>query len=220
MKYKHIVWDWNGTIIDDAWLCVEILNQSLRQRGMQVISLPEYGERFGFPVKAFYEQIGFDFSTETYEEVGREFIERYEKRRLECDLHRDVHQALKAFREAGATQSILSAYRQETLETLVDHFALTDYFTDLVGAPDYYACGKAEVGRRWLEKSGHDPNAMLMIGDTHHDYDVAQALGIDCILTPGGHSSLEKLEASGNPCVDSLPELLLRLGIPVETYAR
>ena len=49
-NYKHIVWDWNGTLLDDAWLCVEVLNQMLSQRGRAAITLEFYRQHFKFPV--------------------------------------------------------------------------------------------------------------------------------------------------------------------------
>ena len=45
-NYKHIVWDWNGTLLDDAWLCVEVLNQMLSQRGQTAITLEFYRQHF------------------------------------------------------------------------------------------------------------------------------------------------------------------------------
>ncbi|NCY21717.1 HAD family hydrolase, partial [bacterium] len=33
-KYRHLIWDWNGTLLDDAWLCREIMNGQLRRRGL------------------------------------------------------------------------------------------------------------------------------------------------------------------------------------------
>ena len=31
-NYRHVIWDWNGTLLDDAWLCVEVLNGLLARR--------------------------------------------------------------------------------------------------------------------------------------------------------------------------------------------
>ena len=42
-KYRHIIWDWNGTLLDDAWLCVEILNEILRRRNEQPVTHERYG---------------------------------------------------------------------------------------------------------------------------------------------------------------------------------
>ena len=53
-QYKHILWDWNGTLLDDSWLCVEVLNDLLKEQGKDPISLKTYRNHFNFPVIHFY----------------------------------------------------------------------------------------------------------------------------------------------------------------------
>ena len=73
MKYKHIIWDWNGTLLNDSYLCVQILNESLRKRNIPEITVEKYREKFLFPIKTFYESIGFDFDKEPFENSNTEF---------------------------------------------------------------------------------------------------------------------------------------------------
>ena len=47
-----------------------------------------------------------------------------------------------------------------------------------------------------------------MVGDTDHDLEVANALGIRCVLFSGGHQPREKLAAAGAPVIDDLRSLL------------
>ena len=89
-RYKHIIWDWNGTLLDDAKLCVDIMNVVLSRRNMPVISLRQYQELFDFPVVDYYVKLGFDFEKESFEIVGTEFIDYYEERRHEANLQKDV----------------------------------------------------------------------------------------------------------------------------------
>jgi len=86
-KYRHVIWDWNGTLLDDARLCVEIVNEMLCARGKQAITHGRYMEELVFPVKHFYERIGFDFSVEPFESLARDYIGRYEQRCRKCTLH-------------------------------------------------------------------------------------------------------------------------------------
>ena len=59
-QYKHILWDWNGTLLDDSWLCVEVLNGLLKESGKPTITHETYKEHFNFPVIHFYEFLGFE----------------------------------------------------------------------------------------------------------------------------------------------------------------
>lgn len=200
---RHLVWDWNGTLLDDAWLCRDVMNSMLRLRGMPEMSAERYREIFDFPVRLYYERIGFDFTKETFEVLGMEFIRGYERRRREARLYEDVHACLRQVRESGRGQSILSAYHHDSLVSLVAEHGLEEFFHNLHGHADNYAEGKIPQGRRAMEELGIDPACTVLIGDTAHDADVADALGMNCILVPGGNQPVERLEATGRPVLPS-----------------
>ncbi len=206
-----MVWDWNGTLFDDTWLCVDVMNGVLSRRGMPTLSEERYREIFDFPVRDYYVRLGFDFDQETFEVVGTEFIENYESRREEGRLKQNAVALLGAIRSSGAEQSVLSAYQQTTLDELIAHFGLSEYFVRLVGLQNHYAHSKLDNGVRWIEELSHEPHDVLMIGDTVHDYDVATAMGVDCILLAGGHQSEERLRRCPVPVVESLADLQTRI---------
>jgi phosphoglycolate phosphatase len=206
--YAHVVWDWNGTLFDDVWLCVDVMNGLLAARRMALLTVDRYRELFDFPVKDYYRRLGFDFETEPFEEVGSEFIRSYESRRHEAGLKDGAVRVLESIGKAGAQQSVLSAYQQGTLEELIDSFSLTRYFVRVVGLQDHYAHSKVENGVRWIQGLSHAPHDVLLVGDSVHDAEVAEAMGVDCILLRGGHQSQERLEACGKPVLGSLEDLV------------
>ena len=72
---KTILWDYNGTIINDMELCLNVEKFMLRERGMFAeYTMEDYRDLFCFPVKDYYLKIGYTFENETYEEVSREEI--------------------------------------------------------------------------------------------------------------------------------------------------
>jgi phosphoglycolate phosphatase len=107
-KYKHIIWDWNGTLINDIWLVVEIMNKMLKKRNLPGIDAKKYREIFNFPVTKYYLKLGFDFSNESFEELTVEFISEYYQRFNECKLFDEAEEVLKKIRDMGISQSILS----------------------------------------------------------------------------------------------------------------
>ena len=94
MKYKHIIWDWNGTLLDDRWLCVAAINQTLSLRNMDIIDEEQYKEIFCFPVIEYYIKLGFDFNDEPFSIVGTEFIDFYNKNFRKARLHSNALQVL------------------------------------------------------------------------------------------------------------------------------
>lgn len=202
-----LIWDWNGTLLDDAWLCVDILNKMLAARNKPVISLEDYRRDFGFPVRDFYALVGFDFDRETFEKPATEWFEAYNRRRYECKLREGVAHALASFRQKGLIQVILSAYPAKHLTEVLAHYQLLPYFSELSGGDDHYAAGKIENGRRLLQKLGATPAKTLMVGDTLHDHEAAESMGIECVLLEGGHQTRGRLQASGCPVFADLDTL-------------
>ena len=206
-KYKHIIWDWNGTIFNDVELCVDLINELLEPRGLKTVTLAEYKNVFTIPVRDYYAELGFDFSKESFEVVGKQWMDEYERRKFECALHDGVDNVIKKINNLGIGQSILSAYTQHTLEEMVEHFGLAKYFSHLVGLDNIYAAGKLHLGKDLMKRLGNGRGETLLIGDTLHDYEVASEIGTDCVLIANGHQSREKLETSGTVVLENVEGL-------------
>lgn len=205
--YQHIIWDWNGTLLDDAWLCIEIMNGMLTRRGLPGLTPSRYETIFDFPVEGYYRALGYDFEADPFETLSDEFMGQYNARMFECPLHDGAREALAAAGRLGFTQSVLSAMHEKQLLRLLDHLGVRDLFTDIVGLPDHHARGKVETGKRWIAGQAIPPGAMLFVGDTTHDYEVAAALGVDAALVHSGHHSRARLAATGARLLPSLADL-------------
>lgn len=203
-KYKHIIWDWNGTLFNDVYLCNDIISKLLVKNGVEPLSLDRYREIFTFPIKDYYVEAGFDFSKTSFEILGKEFMDEYERRKTEVTIFNNVKDILEFVSNKGLTQSILSAYVQSILEEFVEYFQIRDYFIGLAGLDNIYAESKIEIGKKWVENLSYDEEDILLIGDTKHDFEVAEALGIDCILVATGHQSQKRLEKCGVKVFDNL----------------
>ncbi len=206
---KHIIWDWNGTLLDDVELCLDIINGILTRRKLAELSLTTYRNIFTFPVREYYEKAGLDFTIYPFENLGREWMAEYESRKNECRLYEGAAEILELISKGGLGQSILSAYSQNTLEEIVGRFALDKYFSNMVGLDHIYATSKIENGRELIKKLGNGKGENLFIGDTVHDFEVAREIGADCLLIASGHQAREKLESCGVPVYNSLMEIPL-----------
>lgn len=208
-RYQHIIWDWNGTLLNDTWLCVEVLNELLAARNRSTIDPNEYRKQFGFPVIDFYDYLGFDVDVDSFDSISRAFIDAYEARWLkECSLHQDAETVLRALSAAGLSHSILSAAEQATLERGISHFGIGSHFKAIIGTDNIHALGKVERGRAWMAHLDWPPEAVVLVGDTLHDLEVAEAMGCDCILMTHGHHCPTRLINTGAPLAHSLAELV------------
>ncbi len=206
-KFKHIIWDWNGTLFDDAKLCFEIINEILADNGLKKVTFEKYLDVFTFPVKNYYAALGLPVENGEFEKLGKIFIDEYERRKFRAGLHKDSLKTLEKFYSKGVGQSALSAYSQDKLENILNHFGLKKYFSEIAGLDNIYAAGKIEIGKKLIDKLGLKKDEALLIGDTLHDAEVAREIGANVILIAHGHQSERRLRNSGEKVVSSFDEL-------------
>ena len=212
-NYKHIIWDWNGTLINDAWLFVDVMNNILQKRDMHTITIKKYRDIFGFPIKNYYKKLGFNIKKEPIEKLGLEFIKEYKKRQYEASLFSMTKMILSQLSSLNIKQSILSACHQKLLNNHLKFYTLEKYFTNIVGVDNYFAKSKITTGIELANKMQIHPNDILFIGDTKHDFEVAEKMGVDCLLINHGHNSHFQLSATKTPIINNLMAILDVVGI-------
>ena len=208
MRYKHIIWDWNGTLLNDRWLCVEGINQALIKRGLNPISEDQYRNIFTFPVKDYYKRLGFDFEKEPFEVAGDEFVDYYGKNFHKAKLQKGTRNLLRKIQSKSISQSILSAAMERYLLDWIKVHKLQNYFLEIVGIDNQYANGKIEEGIKLINKLPYQKEDIAMIGDTNHDSDVAEELNIACILIDHGHVNNKRLKKTGRAVVSNLMDVI------------
>ena len=202
----HVVWDWNGTLFDDLHACVSVANQLLGEFGLPGLTgVAEYHAKFRFPIVEYYADLGFDTSPEgNFDAAARRYMELYGAASVECRLHDGATEALTAMREAGVRQVLISASQQDNLRAQIAPFGLDPFFDGVHGIDDIYAASKEGLARRWLAQEGLSGEVVLFVGDSEHDFEIAQAIGARCVLFSGGHHARPHLETLGVPVIDDL----------------
>ncbi len=207
---EHVIWDWNGTLVDDVQLCVDVINRILHQRDLPRTTVRQYREAFDFPVIDYYRKLGFNLKKDSFEDLTHEFISAYERKRWSLKLHSGAKEALQVFQRNRIPQCMLSAANQESLLSNLGQHGITSYFKSILGLDHHFADGKFQLGNRWIRKNHLEKEKILFIGDTLHDLKVARAMGVRCILVVTGHNSESRLKAHHNEVVGNLHEVLQR----------
>jgi phosphoglycolate phosphatase len=114
---------------------------------------------------------------------------------------------LKKISDMGIHQSILSASKEDVLIEKIKYFGIDKYFCRIMGLENHYAESKVEEGKKWIAELNLNPQDVLLIGDTIHDYDVSKHMGCDCLLVANGHNSYERLAKLGIEVISTLKEI-------------
>ena len=206
MKYTHVIWDFNGTILADMDAGIRAINHMLSRRALPTLdTLEAYQAVFGFPVEKYYREIGLDLDREDFKTVlAPEWVALYNEYSAESPLFDGVRALTRAIRDAGVHQSILSASEKAMMEGQLRVRGALSWFDEIWGTDSIHAYGKLGLADAWCE--AHKGARAVMLGDTTHDFEVAKRMGVDCILVAAGHHSFERLSKCGVPVVHDLAE--------------
>ena len=207
-KYTHIIWDWNGTLFDDVNWCISVINSMLNKRQIKTLSsVAEYQKAFCFPIINYYRNVGFNFAEEPFEKLANEYISLYHAEKSgNCKLYKNALSVLKTLQDKQITQLLLSASETGNLISQMSEFHIQHYFDEILGLSNVYAASKIDIGYDYIIRK--QVIGAVLIGDTEHDYEVANALGIDCVLISNGHQSKDTLLTCNVPVLSNISQVI------------
>lgn len=210
LRYSHIIWDWNGTLLDDVGIALASVNAMLARRGEKPITMAQYYDYIGIPIRKFYERV-FDLDTVNYDEILKEYNQGYEERLRTAGLSAGAEEVLELLRAAGVRQTVVSSCEQNQLKRYIRHFGIASYFDAVLGSEDFLAGSKVERARSFLQGRGIEPREVLVVGDLEHDREMANAIGANCVLVSTGHQSAETLKKCAVPVYSSVRDVAREL---------
>ncbi|MFD2006431.1 HAD family hydrolase [Streptomyces narbonensis] len=207
LRGKHLVWDWNGTLLDDIGAVIGATNAAFAELGLDSITLEQYRELYTVPVPKFYERLMGRLPTDAeWIVMDGAFHRHYWARAEACGLTAGAAELLAARQESGLTQSLLSLAPHAELIPLVRRHGIAERFVRMDGRIDASTDGKSGHMVRHLAALAVPADRVVVIGDAADDAVAAAHVGAKAVLYTGGSHSRASLERVGVPVVDSLAE--------------
>lgn len=212
MNMKVLIWDFNGTIVDDVQLCLDVENEMMKKRQMKKypIDIQFYKEHFCFPVKNYYHLVGYTFEEETFEQVSVEFTDGYDAGFSKVKLCKGFQEKILEAKQKGYMNVILSASFHDKLIEQCKILKIDHLFQEILGIDNLFAGSKIDMAKNWLTSAKINPDECMYLGDTIHDKEVADALGIkNYYLIANGHQSKKVLLDATLRVLDDLTQVNL-----------
>jgi phosphoglycolate phosphatase len=207
----HVVFDWNGTILNDVALAAECVSGVLGARGLGPVDVATYRRHFDFPVRSLYEKLGLELDDSLFDRLMTDYLSVFDARAPQCALHDGAIELFEQLRRSDVGMSILSATYAPTLCGIVSAFGLDAYFAHVAGLESRHAAGKDGLARDLAKRLSTEAASVWYVGDTRHDLEIAQALGWRPFLVAFGHQDLHTLDAGAFTLIERLGDLLLFL---------
>jgi len=207
----HLVWDWNGTLLNDLDIVVAATNAAFATIGGPAVTADEHRRDFRRPVSDYYAGVlGRPVSEAEFAQLDEVFHTTYRGALASVCLTLDARQAIAAW---TGTQSLLSMWFHHELVPTVDRFGLS--FVRVDGLREGRGGGfKAAHLKLHLAELGIDSSTVCLIGDSADDAHAAAAVGAHCVLYTGGFTHPDNLRACGVPLADTLLEAVRLAEMP------
>lgn len=206
-EYKVIIWDFNGTLIDDVNAALSSVNDMLKRRNLPEITMQQYASYVDTPIIKFYEHIFDDLYSMDFGEIALEFNAGYDKHLPQKAVMANAEEVLEYFNSKGKLQTVISATHIDKVTKRLEEFGLSGYFDKILAHNNLIAEDKTHLAVKYFAEKQIKPEEAVVIGDCVADYKMAQAIGADCILTTQGHQSRVEFAQTSAIIIDSLSEL-------------
>lgn len=207
MEPSHLVWDWNGTLLDDLPIVIDAVNRAIAAFGLNPITADDYRDHYTRPVRHFYDRLfGRPVDDEEWLRLNTSFHEAYFELATRVDLAPGARQAIALLEQMGWTQSLLSMSPQDWLEGIVARLRLEDHFLMVDGLSGSTGGLKAVHLEDHLAALGIVGDRAVVVGDTQDDVAAARHVGARAILFHGGSHHIDVLEAEGVPIAETILE--------------
>ncbi len=202
----HIIWDYNGTVLDDAYTSVLAVNEMLKARGLKETNLEVYKKTLVMPLTEYYKTVGI--YTDDIALLSQEF-------RKYCDIHKDnsrifdgVYDVILFAKSKGIKNILLSSLYNEHLVEETKKHNIGNWFDIISGLSDKNLGSKSDTARIIFDKNDINPKNTLFVGDLVTDAKTANELGADCILIPNGHTDKARCALACDKVFDDVRQII------------
>lgn len=197
MKYTNILFDLDGTIIDSYEGISKCIKYALSHFGILENNQDKLKQAVGPSLYSSFTTI-WNFNDNDAVEAIKKYRQRYASAGIyESKLYSNILKMLEVLRENNAVICIASSKPQNSVEKILEHFNIDQYFTHITGSdPANPHDTKQDVLNRALQKLGTiEIGKTVMIGDRHFDLNAAEQCGIDGIGVLYGFGDFKELSS-------------------------
>ncbi|GEM_PF-235060 len=186
-KIDTVIFDWSGVLSDELDADVATVNEILEERGHSKVSKEKFLELYELPWSNFYKKQGLPFDVDTeYSSWKRIFPKHYSK----LKLFPRAKETLQWLKERGKKIIVLSSHNAELVKEEIEQFGLGG----IIDAFDAGNNNKMQKIDALLKEHCIKKKETVYLGDTAHDIETAQFVGVKSIAVLGGFENRGKLE--------------------------
>lgn len=211
MKYRLIVFDWDGTIIDSAATIAECIRESARDMGLPIPTTEQASHVIGLGLHESLRMAVPELQTEQYPRFVAAYRKHFLAREDSMGLFAGMEDLLKDLK-ARRLLAIATGKSRRGLERALAATGIGPLFTASRCADETNPKPHPAMLRELMEQLDVSKDSVLMIGDTSHDLEMARAAEVDSVaVTYGAHPEAGLRACSPLDCFSTVESLSLWL---------
>jgi phosphoglycolate phosphatase len=197
---KAVIFDWNGTLLDDVTHTIHATNAVLEHLGHAPVTLDRYRKHCRVPIAHMYQDFGVDMDELTRHKtvIHDMWNGIYNTRTQMAGLRQGAQEALDSLKRQEQRVIILSNHTVENIAGHAQRFGIHEHFEAILAYESYGAAFlkqvKGERLKSYIEQ--HKINEGIVVGDTEEEVDIARAHGFTAVAIMDGVCSTERLKAA------------------------
>jgi phosphoglycolate phosphatase len=207
MKYRLVVFDWDGTLIDSAGTIVQCIQDAARDLGLEVPAAERARHVIGLGLHDSLAHAVPSLAVERYREFADQYRKHFLARQDSMLLFAGVQDLLEELQKEK-TLAIATGKSRRGLDRALDADNLRRFFSASRCADETHPKPHPAMLLELMESLQIDRKNTLMVGDTSHDLEMANAAGVDALAVTYGAHDEEGLRACAPlGCVASVEAL-------------
>lgn len=214
-KYKLLVFDWDGTLMDSTLALVKTFQDTARDLNLSIPTPQEVKDVIGLNIQhqldRLYKQ---NLDRDHYIAVFRQHQAKYFA--AEVHFFPGTIETLRCLKNNGYKLAIATSKYRKQLTDLLIKYQIQDLFVAEQCGDDGFPKPDAGMLLNLLSLLEVPPEAAVMIGDSEYDMMLAKNAGVDAIaVSYGAHPKERLLTYDPVACLDDIRDLCSFLAVAV-----
>ncbi len=214
-KYKAVIFDLDGTLVDTVKDIGEAVNHALVTMGKTPKSVAYHRERVGWGLRASLEK---SVPEETKEFVDKAYVlvEDYYKNHpcVYTEAYKGIPEVLETLRNKGLDLYVYTNKQEHIAKLVVEQVFGKDMFKQIFGTVSHRPLKPDKKGIDWvIEQTGLDASRILYVGDSEVDMETAAAGELDAAAVLWGFRTKEQLDGYPKMICAHRPDELIQVSL-------
>ena len=207
-RYELIVFDWDGTLMDSAAAIVAAIMAACRDLGIEPPSEERARHIIGLGLQDAIRSALPNLHARDYGRLAERYRHHYLSRDAELSLFPGARELLADLHVGGRRLAVATGKSRQGLQRALAHSGLGELFHATRCADECFSKPHPAMLLEIMEALEVDRGAVLMVGDTTHDLQMAGNAGVPALGVAYGAHPRAALEAlSPLYCADDVAEL-------------